>query len=292
MVVFVALVVYGQVAAAGRGRGWGGVGVDRLRLVVRRPYLVVLVVEVLRPPLFSRLSVSAPIATLVQQQRNDNPDDNDDRYSDAEAYDEQQLLHGDSGHRRAAGVRLLTSGDAGSVVRSLVFADRRRRLHRRRRRRRPVNDTTGRLDDGVRHRPIAVLAVVSSRACALVAVDAVDARAAVQTRRTGAFVRVDPAVLAREARRAVAREVVDEIVTRRPVGARPSGAVVDVRLTERPDEARHAATHEVVDAVVAGGAVEARLQRAVVGVVVARGPRVAGPTDAAEPVELVDAAAA
>ena len=288
MVVFVALVVDGQVAAAGRGRG--GLDVDRLRLVVRRPYLVVLVVEVLGPALFGRLPVPAPSTALVQQQRDDNPDDYEDRYSDAEAYDEQQLLHGDIGHRRAAGVRLVTSGDAGSVVRSLLSADRRSRLHRRRCR--PVNDTAGRLDDGVRHRPIAVLAVVSGRACALVAVDAVDARGAVQTRRACALVRVVPAVLAREAGRAVAREVVDEIVARRPVGARPGGAVVDVRLTERSDEARHAATHEVVDAVVARGAVEARLQRAVVRVVVARRARVAGPADAAEAVELVDAAAA
>ena len=295
MVVFVALVVDGEMAPRDVGRR---VGVDLLRLVVGRPYLVVFVVGVFAASVRrGRLAVATP----VDEQEDNNPEDDDDRYSDAEAYDEQELLHCDAGHRRAdvSLEALVVAGHAGRHVSRLVITDRRRRRHRRlrcrrlhrRRRRTPLDSTSG-SDRGVRHCPIAVVSVVSGRAFALVSVDAIDARGPVEARGAGALVDVNATVLAGEPWRAVAGEVVDEIVARGSVGARSRGAVVDVRLTERADEAGHAATLEVVDAVAARRAVEARLHRAVVRVIVAVGARVAGPADAAEPVKLVDTSAA
>ena len=92
VMMLIALVVDGEAPPAGRERV---VVIERLRLVVHCPNLVVFVVEVF---VATRMRCGrVPNPAPVDEQKDDNPDDDDDRYSDAEAYDQEQLLHRDDG---------------------------------------------------------------------------------------------------------------------------------------------------------------------------------------------------
>lgn len=142
----------------------------------------------------------------------------------------------------------------------------------------------------------AVLPVIPSCACALVAVDGSRTRGAVVTQRRknggGARVYFPFAELAGKPASARALETVDEILAATTVGAWMIEALVHVLLAERTDEPGDAPALEVVYPVPAEALVKARIDGALVEVVLTTVATVTGRTHAPEAVQLVDATSA